>query len=349
MDEKINIVIFELNYINNKKVFDFIESIDKRKYSVQILVGFHKEEEKEVECLYGENIDDIINKVGIFMNKYKPDYFITLDSDSNFIVASSKKNKKTSYWYGEIELRSNHDRKIGQYSLKNRLRTSYQYNFKTSGIITLTKEMKKDLIKKYFVAPNKIKPIGNQGIVEQMKKKVSDERSLEDTPWEYINRSNVVDFIEHGGKIGTGCEVFPQVHFGSEPYLIKIGNNVRITDGVKFLTHDGGAWVLRKMKKSMEKADLFGTIVVGDNTHIGWNSIIMPNVKIGKNCIIGCGAIVTKDIPDNSIAVGVPARVIEDTNEYEKKNKHKFEFTNHLDWYQKRDIIEKKYRKKLDE
>lgn len=69
----------------------------------------------------------------------------------------------------------------------------------------------------------------------------------------------------------------------------------------------------------MEKADLFGTIVVGDNTHIGWNRIIMPNVKIGKNCIIGCGAIVTKDIPDNSITVGIPARVIENSSEYEKK------------------------------
>lgn len=109
--------------------------------------------------------------------------------------------------------------------------------------------------------------------------------------------------------IGAGCSVERDVIFGSESYLITIGNNVRITFGVKFATHDGGMWTLRKSGR-LENADLFGRIVVGDNTNIGWNAIILPGVTIGKNCVIGAGAVVSKDIPDNLVAAGVPARVI---------------------------------------
>ena len=53
----------------------------------------------------------------------------------------------------------------------------------------------------------------------------------------------------------------------------------------------------------------------------------MPGVKIGDNCIIGCGAIVTHNIPDNSIAVGVPARVIENIDEYLVKHSDDFDYT----------------------
>ena len=51
-----------------------------------------------------------------------------------------------------------------------------------------------------------------------------------------------------GLRIGNGCEIYRSVNFGSEPYLISIGNDVRITSGVKFCTHDGGIWTLRKKR-----------------------------------------------------------------------------------------------------
>lgn len=154
--------------------------------------------------------------------------------------------------------------------------------------------------------------------------------------------TSIRKFKKMGGVIGKNCEVYPNVEFGSEPYLIKIGNNVRITNGVKFVTHDGGMWTLRKMGL-LENADIFGCIEVGDNTHIGWNSIIMPNTKIGKNCIIGCGAVVTKDIPDNSIAVGVPAKVIKSIEEYYDKNKELYDLTKNMSKKEKRDYLMKKY------
>lgn len=145
-----------------------------------------------------------------------------------------------------------------------------------------------------------------------------------------------------GVKIGEGSEIYSRVNFGSEPYLVTLGDNVRVTAGVQFITHDGGIWVLRKMGL-LENADIFGQIKVGDNVHIGINSIIMPNVAIGSNCIIGCGAVVTKDIPDNSIAVGVPARVIKTIEEYFEKNKKRVDFTKNLNSEAKKAYLSEKY------
>lgn len=61
-----------------------------------------------------------------------------------------------------------------------------------------------------------------------------------------------------GGKLGVDCEIYPDVEFGSEPYMITIGNHVRITNGVRFVTHDGGVWVLRNL--GLENADIFGKL-----------------------------------------------------------------------------------------
>ena len=57
-------------------------------------------------------------------------------------------------------------------------------------------------------------------------------------------------------------------------------------------------------------------ITVGSNVYFGAHSIVLPSVTIGDNVIIGAGSIVSKDIPSNSVAVGVPARVIKSIDEY---------------------------------
>lgn len=145
-------------------------------------------------------------------------------------------------------------------------------------------------------------------------------------------------------KIGNGCEVYDNVSFGSEPYLIEIGNNVRITKGVSFITHDGGVWVLRNNGK-LKDADIFRQIKIGNNVHIGINTIIMPGVCIGDNVIIGVGAIVTKDIPSNSIAAGVPAKVIKSLDEYYEKNKDNVDFTKQLNSKDKRKYLLQKFRR----
>jgi maltose O-acetyltransferase len=58
-----------------------------------------------------------------------------------------------------------------------------------------------------------------------------------------------------------------------------------------------------------------GLVKIGDNVFIGAGSIILPNVKIGNNVIIGAGSIVTKDVPDNSLVAGNPAKHFKDMPE----------------------------------
>lgn len=139
-----------------------------------------------------------------------------------------------------------------------------------------------------------------------------------------------------GAVIGKDCEIYPTVAFGSEPYMIRVGDHVRIANGVKLITHDGGVWVLRHMYQELANVDLVRGITIGDNVHIGVDATIMPGVHIGSNCIVGCGAIVTKDVPDNSIVVGVPARVIETVDEYARKHATDFIHTKHMSGEEKK-------------
>lgn len=154
--------------------------------------------------------------------------------------------------------------------------------------------------------------------------------------------SNEAQAIADGMKVGANYTVTGLVSYSSEPYLITIGDDVRVSDNVRFVTHDGGVHVIRQLKHV--PADIFGTIIVGNNVFIGMNSIILPNVKIGNNVIIGAGSIVTKDIPDNSVACGTPAKVIETIDQYYNKNKNRIDHTKNLTATEKKAYLFKKYK-----
>lgn len=125
---------------------------------------------------------------------------------------------------------------------------------------------------------------------------------------------------ENGLRCGEGVTVMGGVHFGSEPYLITLKNHVRISNNVSFITHDGGNWAFRHEAPWLD-VNHFGKIIVDEYTFIGANAVIMPGVHIGKHCVIGVGAIVTKSVPDDSVVAGVPARIICGTNTYANKMK----------------------------
>lgn len=121
---------------------------------------------------------------------------------------------------------------------------------------------------------------------------------------------------------GKNVTVMGGCNFGSEPYLITLGDNVRLSNDVTFITHDGGNWAFRYQDKYKE-VNHFGKIKVDEYTFVGARATIMPGVHIGRNCVVGAGALVTKNVPDNSVVVGVPARVISDTASYAERMKEK--------------------------
>ena len=124
------------------------------------------------------------------------------------------------------------------------------------------------------------------------------------------------------GMMGEGVSFSPR-KVPLYPNLIRIHNNVRIAAGVQFITHDISDSVLNQYLKSAGRdervSEKVGCIEIMDNVFIGANSTILYNVKIGENCIIGAGSIVTKDIPPNSVAAGIPCRVIGPFQDYVEK------------------------------
>jgi acetyltransferase-like isoleucine patch superfamily enzyme len=120
----------------------------------------------------------------------------------------------------------------------------------------------------------------------------------------------------YGVKIGKNSRFTGKnISFGSEPYLISIGDNVTIAAGVAFETHDGGVGVFRNEYKDI---NIFGEIIIGNNVFIGHRAIIMPGIRIGDNVVIGAGSIVTKDIPSNVVVAGIPAKILKTYTDYKK-------------------------------
>ena len=121
--------------------------------------------------------------------------------------------------------------------------------------------------------------------------------------------------IAAGMKVGKGFTCMGGCNFGSEPYLITFGDNVRLSANITFVTHDGGTWAFRDDPKYADVIK-YGKISVGERTMIGCNVTVMPGVKIGKRCVVGAGSVVTKDVPDGTVVAGVPAKPLMTTQEY---------------------------------
>ena len=110
--------------------------------------------------------------------------------------------------------------------------------------------------------------------------------------------------IKRGLKVGInfnrqqGCVIDP-----THCFLIEIGNNVTFSIRVTLMAHDAST-------KKVIGYTKIGKIVIEDNVFIGANATILPNVTIGKNSIIGANSVVTKNIPENVVVAGNPAKII---------------------------------------
>ena len=106
----------------------------------------------------------------------------------------------------------------------------------------------------------------------------------------------------------------------TRPWLIEIGENVQITDGVTILTH-GYDWSVLKGIYG-EVLGSAGKVKIGNNVFIGMKTTILKGVTIGNNVIIGANSLVNKDIPNSCVVAGNPAKIIMSVEDYYIKRKN---------------------------
>ena len=107
-------------------------------------------------------------------------------------------------------------------------------------------------------------------------------------------------------KIGDHVWVGPYTILEGSSAKLIIGSFVSIAAGVMIYTHDSTKYYVSGGKESFQKAP----VTIGDYTSIGTMSMIGCGVTIGEHCVIGAYSMVKENVPDCSIAAGIPARII---------------------------------------
>lgn len=164
-----------------------------------------------------------------------------------------------------------------------------------------------------------------------------------------IKRLRGVDVIDKdqlrksGITIGKGCHIMGGVKFDyGHAQHIFLGNNVTIAPEAYILAHDASTFMHLDYTR-------IGKVMIEDNVFIGARVIVLPNVTIGENSIIGVGSVVTKSIPSNVVAAGNPAKIICTLNEFLARKKEEMNnvpvFSKN---YTKRIVPDKQFKKRLE-
>lgn len=142
--------------------------------------------------------------------------------------------------------------------------------------------------------------------------------------------------LKRGLKVGKNFNRMGGVIIDpSHCYHITIGDNVTLAPRVHILAHDASTFIFFGKTRA-------ANVTIGNNVFVGAGTIILPGVHIGNRVIIAAGSVVTKNIPDNSVAVGNPAKVICSLDTYLEKEKKRIFPDNTfkgLDWEQPNDIV----------
>jgi acetyltransferase-like isoleucine patch superfamily enzyme len=156
-----------------------------------------------------------------------------------------------------------------------------------------------------------------------------------------LRRDPVRYFRRQGVEIGEGVQIFGAnlSTFGSEPYLVSIGNQVTISHDVDFITHDGG---LRVARDKYPDAYLYRRIQVADHCFLGAHCVLLPGAKVGAGSVIGSGSIVTGEIPPGVVAVGAPAKPARSVEDYVQESRHLWIDTGGLTPSAKRELLQRR-------
>lgn len=124
-----------------------------------------------------------------------------------------------------------------------------------------------------------------------------------------ILRDSVLE-TGYGGNlsIGDGTWIHPRCQLNAYLASIAIGREVQIAPNCAFYCYDHGYGANHPINE--QPLQTKGDIIIEDGAWLGVGVIVLSGVRIGKGAVVGAGSVVTRDIPDNAIAFGVPAKVI---------------------------------------
>ena len=125
----------------------------------------------------------------------------------------------------------------------------------------------------------------------------------------YIYRDTIIE-TGYGGylNIGAYSSIHPRCQLNANLSPIVIGSGVMVGPNCAFYSYDHGIAAGIPIRK--QPLQTKGGIIIDDEAWLGFGVIVLDGVRIGKGAVIGAGSVVTQDVPDNAIAVGVPARII---------------------------------------
>jgi acetyltransferase-like isoleucine patch superfamily enzyme len=137
---------------------------------------------------------------------------------------------------------------------------------------------------------------------------------LSKIPMFFLPRITYARYI--GVSVGKNCRLYIR-SWGSEPFLITIGDRVTIASRTRILTHDGATCLIKN--SNGKRYQKYARVNIGNDVFIGMNSIIMPGVTIGDRSIIAAGSVVTKNVSPGIVVGGNPAKTICSFEQYSKK------------------------------
>ena len=122
---------------------------------------------------------------------------------------------------------------------------------------------------------------------------------------ERVARRNPIKYARKiGVKVGNECRFTGNPRWGSEPWLIQVGNHVLLSAEVNFITHDAGTFLFRDTEEYKDVFK-FAPIVIHDNCFIGMRSTLLPGIEIGPNSVVAAGSVVTRSVPPGEVWGGI--------------------------------------------